>query len=136
MYDSSQHLKLSTSLKCIIADMLQSSNDSIVVQYIKMQEQFGASDCGLFAIATATAICNGQDVCMLEFDQSVMRKHLLQCFQSGAMLPFPSHSIAARKPKVMKEELVERHCHCRLPYTGSKMVQCDGCQKWFHCNSL
>jgi len=136
VYDSSQHLKLSTSLKCIIADMLQSSNDSIVVQYIKMQEQFGASDCGLFAIATATTICYGQDVCMLEFDQSVMRKHLLQCFQSGAMLPFPSHSIAARKPKIMKEELVEIHCHCRLPYTGSKMVQCDGCQKWFHCNCL
>eukprot|EP00731_Ephydatia_muelleri_P022317 Em0014g908a len=36
VYDSSQHLKLSTSLKCIISDMLQSSNDSIVVQYIKM----------------------------------------------------------------------------------------------------
>ena len=39
VYDSLQHHKPSTSLKCIIADMLQSSNDSIVVQYIKMQEQ-------------------------------------------------------------------------------------------------
>ena len=42
--------------------MLQASKDSIVLEYIKMQEQSGASDCGLFAIATATAICNGQDL--------------------------------------------------------------------------
>ncbi|KAL5517174.1 hypothetical protein EMCRGX_G002669 [Ephydatia muelleri] len=83
-----------------------------------MQEQSGASDCGLFAIATATAICNGQDLCMLEFDQFLMQKHLLQ------------------KPKVLKEEVVEVYCHCRLPYTGRKMVQCDGCQKWFHCDCL
>ena len=116
--------------------MLQASKDSIVLEYIKMQEQSGASDCGLFAIATATAICNGQDLCMLEFDQLLMRKHLLQCFQNGAVLPFPSQSIAARKPKVLKEEVVEIYCHCRLPYTGRKMVQCDGCQKWFHCNCL
>eukprot|EP00731_Ephydatia_muelleri_P027168 Em0019g41a len=136
VFDSSHHLKLSHSLKCIIADMLQASKDSIVLEYIKMQEQSGASDCGLFAIATATAICNGQDLCMLEFDQYLMRKHLLQCFQNGAMLPFPSQSIAARKPKVLKEEMVEIYCHCRLPYTGRKMVQCDGCQKWFHCDCL
>ena len=42
-----------------------------------------------------------------------MRKHLLQCFQNGAVLPFPSQSIAARKPKVLKEEVVEIYCHCR-----------------------
>eukprot|EP00731_Ephydatia_muelleri_P003894 Em0002g70a len=136
VFDSLHHLKLSHSLKCIIADMLQASKDSIVLEYIKMQEQSGASDCGLFAIATATAICNGQDLCMLEFDQFLMRKHLLQCFQNGAVLPFPSQSIAARKPKVLKEEVVEIYCHCRLPYTGRKMVQCDGCQKWFHCDCL
>ena len=62
VFDSSHHLTLSRSLKCIIADMLQSSKDSIVQEYIKMQEQSGASDCGIFAIATATAIYNGQDL--------------------------------------------------------------------------
>ena len=82
-----------------------------------MHEQSGASYCGLFAIATVTAISNGQDLCMLEFDQFLMRKHLLQCFQNGAVLPFPSQSIA-RKPKVLKEEVIEIYCHCRLLYTG------------------
>ena len=89
-----------------------------------MQEQSGISDCGLFAIATATAICNGQDLCILEFDQFLMRKHLLQCFQNGAVLPFPSQSIAARKLKVLKEEVVE--------YTvivGSR-IQEDSAMRW------
>ena len=97
--NSSYHLKLSHSLKCIIADMPQASKDSIVLKYSKMQQQSGASDCGLFAIATATAICNGQVLCMLEFYQFLMQKHLLQCFQNGAVLPFPSLSIAARSLK-------------------------------------
>ena len=81
---------------------------------------------GLCAIATATAICNEQDLCMLEFDQFLMRKHLLQCFQNGAVLPFPSQSIAARKPKVLKEEVVEMYCHC----IGSRIQE----QKW--CNAM
>ena len=41
VFDRSHHLKLSHSLtcKCIIADMLQASKDSIVQEYIKMQQQ-------------------------------------------------------------------------------------------------
>ena len=38
--------------------------------------------------------------------------------------------------KSLKEEVVEIYCHCRFPYTGRKMVQCDGFQKWFHCDCL
>ena len=136
VFDSSHHQKLSRSLKCIIADMLQASKDSIVLEYIKMQQQSGSSDCGLFAIATATAICNGQDLCILEFDQFLMRKHLLQGFQNGAVLPFSSQSIAARKPKVLKEEVVEntvtvgsciqeqRWCNATDARSGSIAIAC------------
>ena len=101
-----------------------------------MQEQSGTSEYGLFAIATATAICNGQDLCMLEFDQFFRRKHLLQCFQNGAVLPFPSQIIAARKPKVLKEEVVEytvivgsriqeeRWCNVMDARSGSIAIAC------------
>ncbi|KAL5460002.1 hypothetical protein EMCRGX_G033410 [Ephydatia muelleri] len=86
LHENGNHWITVSTVGCS-SDMLQASKDSIVLEYIKMQEQSGASDCGLFAIATATAICNGQDLCMLEFDQFLMRKHLLQCFQNGAVLP-------------------------------------------------
>ena len=23
-------------------------------------------------------------------------------------------------------------CHCRKPWTGEFMIQCDGCAEWFH----
>ena len=52
--------------------------------------------------------------CMLEFDQFLIRKNLLQCFQNDDILPFPSHGISARKPKVLKEEVVEVYCQCKL----------------------
>ena len=123
------------TLKCIIADMPQASKDSIVLNLNTARcssnlEQ--VHDCGLFAIATATAICNGQVLCMLEFYQFLMQKHLLQCFQNGAVLPFPSLSIAARSLKSWRKKWLK----FRLPYTGREMVQCDGCQKWFHCDCL
>ncbi|KAL5500398.1 hypothetical protein EMCRGX_G011953 [Ephydatia muelleri] len=86
LHENGNHWITVSTVGCS-SDMLQASKDSIVLEYIKMQEQSGASDCGLFAIATATAICNGQDLCMLEFDQFLMRKHLLQFFQNGAVLP-------------------------------------------------
>ena len=133
VFDSSHHLKLSHSLKCIIADiLLQASKDSIVLEYIKMQQQSGASDCACMAfllLRLPLQYAMGKIfVCW-----SLMRKHLLQCFQNGAMLPFPSKSIAARKPKVLKEEVVEIYCHC------SSRIQEErwwGCQKWFHCDCL
>ena len=53
------------------------------------------------------------------------------------MLPFPPLGIAARKPKVLKEEVVVIYCQCRLPYTGRKTVQQgDGCQNGRHCDCM
>ena len=71
------HLGISTSLKPTIADILHTSKPTIFVQQAHMQQQTGASDCGLFAIATATAICNGQKPENIQFDQIQMRQHLL-----------------------------------------------------------
>lgn len=41
--------------------------------------------------------------------------------QCHVAFPF-SHSIAARKSKVLKKEVVEINCQSRLPYTGRKIV--------------
>ena len=43
-----------------------------------MQKQVGGNDCGLFAIAIATAIAFGADPTKLHFDQAAMRSHLIQ----------------------------------------------------------
>ena len=38
------------------------------------------SECGLFAIANATALCGGLDPHLQNFEQSKMREHLTKCF--------------------------------------------------------
>ena len=47
------------------------------------------SDCGLLTIVNATSICNGDDVCTIQYASS-MRAHLVKCFQESKMSPFPS----------------------------------------------
>ena len=48
-----------------------------------MCKQGGASDCGLFAIATATALAFGSY--STQFQQGSMRQHLVKCFKDGVM---------------------------------------------------
>ena len=44
-----------------IAALLHTTSDTITLQYMNVQYQYGGSDCGLFALAFATALCAGID---------------------------------------------------------------------------
>ena len=57
------------------------------------QQQSNTADCGVFAIAFATAICNGQDPEKLLFKTSDMRKHLNDCLEDKKMWQFPAKLI-------------------------------------------
>ena len=46
-------------------------------EQIKCYEQFGSTDCRLFAIADAVDILNGNDIYGLIYDQTKMRDHLI-----------------------------------------------------------
>lgn len=74
--------------KAVITNIFQVS-DSPTVKYVKTQEQAGMNDCGLFAIATATAIAFGSDPSSLTFNQGEMRQHLYQSFEEGLLTEFP-----------------------------------------------
>ena len=59
---------------------------------IDSHKQIGGKDCGVFAIATATAILSGCNLRSVEFIQEQMRSHLLDCFNSKVICAFPSHN--------------------------------------------
>ena len=44
--------------------------------------------CGLFSIANAIEVCEGNDAAKLKFNLGKMRKHLADCF-TNKLLPFP-----------------------------------------------
>ena len=54
-----------------------------------VQKQKGYKDCGVFAIAVCTALANNLDVSNVQFTQTNMRGHLLHCFETMLMIPFP-----------------------------------------------
>ena len=99
------------------------SGKSITIQHMHMQHQAGGGDCGLFALATATAICNGMDPGALHYQQRQMRDHLKKSLELKVLLPFPAKGIAKRSLSVVRVDRFSIHCECR---------QCTTCKKWFH----
>ena len=64
-----------------------------VHQLIIDHTQEGDTDCGLFAIAYAFELADGNNPSQAVFDQSKMRDHLLHCFTSCSITPFPKTRI-------------------------------------------
>jgi hypothetical protein len=110
------------------------------IEIASFQKQKGSTDCGLFAIASAYELASGNIHFNYEgsFDQSAMRKHLVDCLEKEEIWSFPR----ARKTTAVvnnneKLLIIQTHCACQLPEYGD-MVQCDLCNMWYHltCTNL
>ena len=85
VYDSVfEHLDKNTE------KIIQNLFNSKRIKVVKSQAQCGGDDCGVFAIANATAIAHGFDPANMAFNQSAMRLHLLKCFKEEKMTMFPT----------------------------------------------
>lgn len=116
--------------------MLRHQGNNIKLFWESFQRQQGATDCGLFAIAAATALCCGLDPSTCQWDQEQMRNHLEICFLRGSMLPFPAQQRRRKGLKTMTNRVHKYaiYCHCRMPYWPGdcNMAMCSMCLKWFH----
>ena len=97
-----------------------------------MQRQKGGADCGLLAIAIATALCYGEKPELIEIDQIKTREHLKSAFEQQQLTPFPSQKVFRAAPT--RKEKLNVYCYCRQIDDGRRMVRCDGCEDWFHVN--
>ena len=97
----------------------------------------GGSDCGVFAIAFAMAICNGQNPKELTFNISKMRRHLCDCLTDQLMRHFPATPQRQQHHRSCRTETVQVYCRCRLQEEGP-MILCEGCDTWFHktCDNI
>ena len=86
VYDSAYD-SLDKETEAIVLNLFRGS--SLPIQMAKLQKQVGGSDCGPFAIAVATSLAHQRDPSALMFEQTVMRAHLVQCFEKGKLTPFP-----------------------------------------------
>lgn len=104
---------------------------NIFIDSYTLYMQNGSSDCGLYAIAFATAIAFGDDPGLCLFDQEKMRQHLYHCLEAGRLDPFPHRSRLGGNVK--NEANFGVYCSCRMPDMHNiKMVTCNRCTEWFH----
>ena len=95
--------------------------DRIEIRRLKVQQQIGSLDCGLFAIAFATELCEilgSLDLEKVSFKQSMMRQHLEHCIRENRMEVFPNHIFALNDlpvPDTFHMELLFFYVHCCHP---------------------
>lgn len=105
----------------------------IQVTIRRCQKQVGGHDCGLFAIANATALANGVDPATVKFQQANMRKHLNLCLEKQKLTMFPhTESDPASHTKRTRKDTVSLHCFCHRHHPGSKTFKCSTCHNIFH----
>ena len=98
-----------------IATLLASPSNHITLKFVDVQMQAGTYDCGVFAVAFATALVLGYNPGQYFFDQQSMRKHLWNCLQNQRMSMFPVFKERRRKQTVKTTQQIPLHCFCRLP---------------------
>ena len=68
------------SLMTQVAAIMKCSEDCFTMRHIEVQMQHGSSDCGLFAIAFTTLLCERKDPSEYSLQQNKMRNHLERMF--------------------------------------------------------
>ena len=123
-----------------IASFCHTKGPHLKIRIMHSQGQSGGSDCGLFAIATATSLCYGIPPSTVLWDQNRMRKHLVECLESGKMVPFSAWDLPQQQEVIQKIEdepvletlKIKVYCSCWTPQGRDKMAQCTSCKEWYH----
>lgn len=131
VYDS-LYSEASDELQQQIACLLHTQEPGIMVKFAKVESQTNSSDCGIYAIAFATALCLETSPAKLVFDDSRMRGHLAQCLERGKFTMFPVRQ-RRRKTAINAHTYIPLHCTCRMPdIAGVELIECTKCKNWHH----
>ena len=130
IFDSMSGKDLPTRAKEQITSLVCTPLKQVILKFMRVQRQKGCNDCGVFALAFATTLCSGECPTSMTYNQKSMRKHLLDCFVNGKMETFPTTK-GKKITRPISTVKVNVICNCRQP-EDDWMVQCDGCEEWFH----
>ena len=70
---------LSKETKALLAKLLKTPKKRLMVRFGNTNKQAEFDDCGLFAAAYCTSLAFGQNPSSFVYDQSALRKHLINC---------------------------------------------------------
>ena len=124
----SMYPTVGTYTKKQIASIVSASKN-IELKMMNVQLQNGGCDCGLFAIAFATALANAIESGNCFFKQDLMRTHLYKCLMEEKMTMFPLKPRRTNR-LVKSEDTIELFCACRMPEIPP-MVEYYKCNNWY-----
>ena len=119
---------LPVSTKVQVAALLQTEEESITLEWANVHKQPNGRDCGIFAIAFATALCHSQ---MAE-EKFFMSYNWDSTFMSAS----PTNTFS----QFQLEECARRRQRKRKPFTFIATaglqpryieMMCDGCHEWY-----
>lgn len=88
VYDSFFSKGIPLDVQMQVASIIMSEGVKMKLKLKGCQKQKGKADCGLFAVAFATSLCDGVDPATVTYDQSKMRDHFQNCLMSEDMTTF------------------------------------------------
>ena len=110
--DSKFNYVLSLQTKRQICALLCCRQKGIKVKIVLVQQQAGAVDCGLFAVAFIQYISEKKNPTIVSFMQSSMKNHTLKCLKNNNLEMFPRSENCAKKSKEKTIELpIYSSCH-------------------------
>ncbi|XP_066304370.1 polycystin-1-like protein 2 [Branchiostoma lanceolatum] len=112
------------------------ARNTLTVFLPDVQRQRNVLDCGLFVIAWAVDIAEGQDVSGVVYDNRKMRSHLKTCFKQGNLTPFPRLTSYRKKEGQTKVQQISLVCHCEKGERLGRMEKCKACGRIFHVSCL
>ena len=86
--------------------------NSINVQFMDVHAQSGGSNCGLYGVTYATALCLRQEPGAF---QSQMRSHLIRCIENNNFTMFPIANGRRHTSRIRGREIIPIYCTCRMP---------------------
>ena len=116
VYDS-LYKYLTTSTELQIASIVNTSQPKISIEFVDVQKQCGRIDCGVYAIAYATALSLVWDPSTLVFYQSEMKRHLFKIVKEKKLTTFPVLK-KKRSVRVTERNPILVYCSCRMPEVG------------------
>ena len=126
----------------VISELVGTDSNLLKVKFADIQMQRNSYDCGLYAIANATALAIGRYPAQKSYNaqSTTMRRHLIGCLENKFLLPFPTHNTGykskRRQAKIKKILEMPLYCICKKTDTGTLYVYCDSCQKEYHPECL
>ena len=89
VYDSNKPDNISNDLMRQLNSLYSADGSDVCAEMMNCPQQINMSDCGVYVIAFAIELLQGQNLSSVEFDQGQMRPHLLQCFLNEKLTAFP-----------------------------------------------